>query len=77
MKDCIKLLLGFEKWVKNSNPIVDFTRAVGMLKVLIESIQSCFPRDDTYGWHIPKMHVFSKMLCYMKQFGKAKKILVR
>jgi hypothetical protein len=70
--DCMKLQLSFEKWVNDSNNIDDVHGAVDVLKVLIESIQTCFPRDDANGWHIPKMHSLAKMIHYVRKFGKAK-----
>jgi hypothetical protein len=70
-KNCMKLQLSFEKWVDDSNPIIDVCGASDLLSVLIRSIKRCFPRIDGSGWNIPKMHSFAKMLHYMQQFGSA------
>ena len=70
-KNCLKLQLSFEKWVDDSNPIIDVCGASELLSKLIKSIKKCFPRIDGNGWNIPKMHSLAKMLHYMQQFGSA------
>jgi hypothetical protein len=55
-KDCMKLQLSFEKWVDDSNSIIDVCGASNLLSKLIVSIKKCFPRIDGNGWNIPKMH---------------------
>ena len=70
--DCIKLQLGFEQWVNNSNTREQVLCADTSLALLIASIQHCFPRDDGNGWNIPKIHSYAKMLYYMLKFGKAR-----
>jgi len=72
LKECLKLQLGFEKWVNDSNTTQDVDRATPLLADLITRITTSFPRKDGNGWSIPKMHSLSKMLHYMKKFGKAK-----
>ena len=72
VKHCLKLQLSFERWVNDSNSIVDVKRALPLLAELIQLIQECFPRSMGNGWCIPKMHSLSKMLHYVQQFGKAK-----
>ncbi len=67
----MKLQLSFEKWVDDSNPIIDVCGASDLLSKLIRSIKKCFPRIDGNGWNIPKMHSLAKMLHYMQQFGSA------
>ena len=71
-QDCIKLQLGFEKWVNESNTIEEVREASTLLSTLIESIKHCFPRERGNGWQIPKIHSLAKMLYYMLKFGKAK-----
>lgn len=73
IRECLKLQLGFEKWVNDSNPIQDMDRATTLLADLITHIKTAFPRTSGNGWSLPKIHSLSKMLHYMKQFGKAKK----
>jgi hypothetical protein len=72
MKQCLKLQLGFEVWVNQSNKISDVENATLLVGELITLIKSSFPRTDGNGWCIPKMHSLAKMIHYMLQFGKAK-----
>jgi hypothetical protein len=72
MKHCLKLQLSFERWINDSNSIVDVQRASKLLAELITLIQKCFPRTIGNGWCIPKIHSLSKMIHYVQQFGKAK-----
>jgi hypothetical protein len=67
----MKLQLSFEKWVDDSNSIIDVCGASDLLSKLIISIKQCFPKFDGNGWNIPKMHSLAKMLHYMQQFGSA------
>ncbi len=60
----MKLQLSFEKWVDESNSIIDVCGASDLLSKLIRSIIKCFPRIDGNGWNIPKMHSLVKMLYY-------------
>jgi len=50
-KNCLKLQLSFEKWVDDSNPIIDVCGASDLLSKLIKSIKKCFPRIDGNGWN--------------------------
>jgi hypothetical protein len=34
-------------------------------------IKECFPRDEGWGWNLPKMHAFAKMPHNMLKFGSA------
>ena len=71
-QDCLKLELGFMKWINNSNDISTLPGATVLLGTLIESIKTCFPRRQAKnGWKIPKMHSLAKMIHYMAKFGKA------
>lgn len=72
MKKCIKLQLGFEKWVNDSNSKEDVALATPVLADLITRIKTSFPRSCGNQWCIPKMHSLSKMIHYMQNFGKAK-----
>jgi hypothetical protein len=42
-------------------------------EIFINLIKECFPRDEGWGWNLPKMHAFAKMLHNMLNFGSAKK----
>jgi hypothetical protein len=72
IQDCLKLQLGFEKWVNDANTIEDVHHATPLLTELITRIKTSFPRQDGNGWSLPKLHSLSKMLHYMSKFGKAK-----
>lgn len=72
MKDCLKLQLGFEQWVNDSNALPDIDRAQPLLADLIIRIKTSFPRSTGNQWCLPKIHSLSKMLHYMRNFGKAK-----
>lgn len=72
MRQCIKLQLGFEKWVNDSNSKEEVSHATVVLAELITRIKTCFPRQSGNNWCIPKMHSISKMIHYMQNFGKAK-----
>ncbi len=38
------------------------------LGILINLIKECFPRDEGWGWNLPKMHAFAKMPHNMLKF---------
>ena len=71
-RNSIKLLLGFERWCMQSNPIEQVRSAVRLVGVLIDSIKKCFRRVDGNGWNIPKIHSLAKIIHYMLKFGSAK-----
>jgi hypothetical protein len=39
--------------------------------ILINLIKEYFPRDEGWGWNLPKMHAFAKMPHNMLKFGSA------
>ena len=41
------------------------------LGILINLIKECFPRDEGWGWNLPKMHAFAKIPHNMLKFGSA------
>jgi hypothetical protein len=41
------------------------------LGILINLIKERFPRDEGWGWNLPKMHAFAKMPNNMLKFGSA------
>jgi hypothetical protein len=70
-KNCLKLYLSFECWVNEPHSwsqVCQFSTALGNL---INLIKECFPRDEGWGWNLPKMHAFAKMLHNMLKFGLA------
>jgi hypothetical protein len=44
------------------------------LGILINLIKECFPRDEGWGWNLPKMHAFAKMPHNMLKFGSANNV---
>ncbi len=34
-------------------------------------IKQCFPREEGWGWNLPKMHTFAKMPSNILKFGSA------
>jgi len=62
LQKCIKLYLAFEQWVNESHPKQEVENARGLLAHLVKSIQICFNKDWGWGWEIPKMHSFSRMI---------------
>ena len=71
-RDCIKLLLGFERWCMQSNPIEKVEHATPLVGVLINLIKKCFKRQEGNGWNIPKIHSLAKITYYMLKFGSAR-----
>ncbi len=69
--NCLKLNLGFERWVNESHTRSQLRKSRKLLGELITMIQECFPRTDGWGWNLPKMHAFAKMPYYMLRFGSA------
>jgi hypothetical protein len=45
------------------------SRVAGMSSINL--IKVCFPRDEGWGWNLPKMHAFAKMPYNMLKFGSA------
>jgi hypothetical protein len=41
------------------------------LDIFINLIKECFPRDEGWGWNLPKMHAFAKMSHNMLKFVSA------
>jgi hypothetical protein len=39
--------------------------------ILINLIKECFPRDEGWGWNLPKMRAFAKMPHNRLKFGSA------
>ncbi len=62
--NCLKLYLGFERWVNESHTRSQLRKSRKLLGELITMIQECFPRTDGWCWNLPKMHAFAKMPHY-------------
>ncbi len=71
IKNCLKLYLSFECWVNEPHPRSQVKQSLKALGILINLIKKCFPRDEGWGWNLPKMHAFAKMPHNMLKFGSA------
>jgi hypothetical protein len=62
---CLKLYLGYERWVHESHTINEVHNAHNLVEKLIEIIKACFPCDEEngkgWGCNLPKMHAFANM----------------
>jgi hypothetical protein len=61
IKNCLKLYLSFECCVNEPHPRSQDCPSSKVLGILINLIKECFPRDEGWGWNLPKMHAFAKM----------------
>jgi hypothetical protein len=71
IKNCLKLYLSFECWVNEPHPRSQVKQSLKALGILINLTKECFPRDEGWGWNLPKMHAFAKMPHNMLKFGLA------
>ncbi len=69
LKKCLKLYLSFECWVNELHPWSQVCQSLKALGILINLIKACFPRDEGWGWNLPKMHAFAKMPHNMLKTG--------
>jgi hypothetical protein len=67
--NCLKLYLAFECWVMESHPRSQIHKSITLLGDLITMIKELFPRDEGWGWNLPKMHAFAKLPHSMLKFG--------
>ena len=74
LQNGLKLYVSFECWVNEPHPRSQVKQSLEALGILINLIKECFPRDEGWGWNLPKMHAFAKMPHNMLKFGSAKKI---
>jgi hypothetical protein len=71
IKNFPKLYLSFECWVNEPHPSSQVKQFLESLGILINLIKECFPRDEGWGWNLPKMHAFAKMPHNMLKFRSA------
>jgi hypothetical protein len=71
IKNCLKRYLSFECWVNEPYPRSHVKQSLEALGILINLIKECFPRDEGWGWNLPKMDAFARMPHYMLKFGSA------
>jgi hypothetical protein len=70
-KNCLKLYLSFECWVNEPHPRSQVCQSLKALGILINLIKDSCPRDEGWGWNLPKMYAFAKMPHIMLKFGSA------
>ena len=70
-QNCMKLQLGFQKWIHEFNDKPEVDNAYPLVAELITMIKHCFPRKEGNGWKIPKMHALAILLHYVQKFGCA------
>jgi hypothetical protein len=58
--ECLKLYLAYEHWVTEAHSRAQVHRSYKLLSELIKMIKQCFPREEGWGWNLPKMHAFAK-----------------
>ena len=58
--NCLKLYLAFERWVTEAHPRSAIRDSKVLLGDLISMIKDCFPRDDGWGWNLPKCMLMPK-----------------
>ncbi len=61
LKKIMKLYLSCECWVNEPHPRSQVKQSLAALGILINLIKECFPRDEGWGWNLPKMQAFAKM----------------
>jgi hypothetical protein len=70
-KNCLKLYLSFERWVNKPHPRSKVHCSSKVFSDLIKLIKECFPRDEGWGWNLPKIHALAKMPLNMLHNGSA------
>jgi hypothetical protein len=71
IQNCHKLYLSFECCVNEPHPQSLVCQSLNPLGILINLIKEFFPRDEGWGWSLPKIHAFAKMPHNMLKFGLA------
>ena len=66
-KNCMKLQLGFQKWIHEFNGKPEVDNAYPLVAELITMIKHYFPRKEGNGWKIPKMHALAILLHYVQK----------
>ncbi len=69
--NCLKLYLAYERWVTEPHSRAQVCRSYKLIGELITMIKQCFPREEGWGWNLPKMHAFAKMPFNILKFGSA------
>jgi hypothetical protein len=66
-----KSYLSLECWVNEPHSRSQVKQSLKALGILINLIKECFPRDEGWGWNLPKMRAFAKMPHNVLKFGSA------
>ncbi len=69
--NCLKLYLACEHWITEPRYRAHVRRSYKLLGELIIITMQCFPRDEGWGWNLPKMHAFAKMPSNILKVGSA------
>ncbi len=56
----LKLYLAYERWVTEPHSRAQVRRSYKLLGELIKMIKQCFPKEEGWGWNLPKMLAFAK-----------------
>jgi hypothetical protein len=67
--ECLKLYLAYEHWGTEPHSRAQVRRSYKLLGELIKMIKQCFPREEGWGWNLPKMHAFAKIPSNILKFG--------
>ncbi len=52
--NCLKLYLAYERWVTEPHSRAQVRRSYKLLGEPITMIKQCFPREEGWGWNLPK-----------------------
>jgi hypothetical protein len=64
-------MLSFFQWVHEPSLKANHTNAHLLVVEMLTLLKRCFPREDGYGWNIPKFHLWTQMLRFVQRFGSA------
>ncbi len=68
---CLKQYLAYECWVAEPHSRAQVRCSFTLLGELITMIKQCFPREEDWGWNLPKMHALAKMPSNILKSGSA------
>ncbi len=72
--NCLKLYLAYERWVTEPHSRAQVRCSYKLLGELITLIKQCFPREEGWGWNLPKMHAFAKNSSNILKFGSVNNV---
>jgi hypothetical protein len=68
IQNCLKLYLSFKWWVNEPHPQSQVRCSSKVLDDFINLIKECFPRDEGWGWNLPKMQTLANKPLNMLKF---------